>query len=162
VHRRHVARTIALGVALALSLAACGASWLEDAATAARSAAADSTSLEHSHWTPPHYEPPVIKPPPDQIVAAEKAIAEPAENLSSDDAKDLIDDACQAVEAVEAVGGDEQDAVDYLAEHSDSPYGRRIEGEDLVRELSEADDSAAQAWILGRVALCQWASSSSD
>lgn len=158
-HRAHVLPTLALGAALASSLAACGATWLEDAATAARSAAEDSRSLEHSHWVPPHYEPPLIVPAPDQIVTAEKSIAKPAESLSSEDAKELVDDACEAVEAVEAAGGTDQEAVDYLAEHSGSPYGRRVEGEELVRNLSEADNPTQQAFILGRVALCQWASS---
>jgi hypothetical protein len=104
----------------------------------------------------------VIPPTPGQVAAAEQTLVQPAKELSADDAKELISGACEAVEAVEAAGGTEDDAVDYLAEHTGGTYARRAEGEALVRNLAEANNPAQQAYILGRAALCEWASSSSE
>ena len=127
---------------------------------AGRAAAHDATGLEHSRWTTPHYVPPLVPPTASQVVVAERAIARPAKDLSTDDAKELIEGACESVQAVEAAGGTEEDAINYLAEHVGGPYARRTEGEELVHNLAEANNPGQRALILGRAALCEWASSS--
>jgi hypothetical protein len=156
-HRRRAAGGAAV-VALFVSLSGCGAA--DDIARAVKPAAEDVGILAKSKWVPPHLPPiKAAEATADEIAAEAVIIARPTEDVSSEQRKEVIDLACQAVDYEKAQNGTEADAYAYLATRVPGPYSNRQAAEALVKDLNSAQTSTERVVVLGQAALCQWASS---
>lgn len=156
------ARPAVMLAGLVLFLASChNPSAAEDAVRGIRVASQDTRLLARSKWVPPRYPPPILIGPTKQQVDAEANLlfATVADlHLTVDEYKEAVTAACQAADAFE-VATKQEDAATYLVTRIDSPYAKRVEVQNLANALDQAgSDRQQQAKILGRAALCTWAS----
>jgi hypothetical protein len=156
-HARRAAGGAAV-VALLVSLSGCGAA--DDIARAVKPAAEDVGILAKSKWVPPHLPPvKVEEATADEIANEAVIIARSTQDVSSEQRKEVIDLACQAVDYEKAQNGTDADAYEYLATRVPGPYANRQAAESLVKDLNSARTSTDRVVVLGQAALCQWASS---
>ncbi len=144
-----------------LSAPSCGgASALDDIARGVRSGADDVDALSTSRWVPRRFEPPPPPrlPSPDEVAAQGNRIALPANELPEDEAKQTIDLACEAVAAMEAAGGSSEDAFNYAVSQTKGAAANRVALKELLDNLEEADNGLVVSAVLGKAALCTWAS----
>ena len=144
--------------ALLVTLSACGA--VDDIARAVKPAAEDVGVLAKSKWVPPRLPPVRVSEATAEAITSEAGIsARSTEDVPSEQRKEVIDLACQAVDYEEAQNGTEADAYSYLATRVPGPYANQQAAEALVRDLNSARTSTERVVVLGQAALCQWASS---
>lgn len=116
--------------------------------------------LTKSKWAPPRL--PAIKvaePTVDDIVNQAATIARPTKDVESEERKEVINLACEAIELATAGDGTEAETHAYSANRIPGSYQNRQAAEDLVTNLHSARNSTERVVVLGQAALCQWASS---
>ena len=147
------------GAVMLLSAPSCGA--VDDVVRGARSASQDVGALSRSPWTSPQIRrlPVSMLPSSEEIRAASARIAAPVADVPAESQKEVVDDACQVADAVQASGGSEDDVRTYVATRFDNGYSYRLQMEELGTKLLAARGAQEHAVVLGQAALCTWASS---
>jgi hypothetical protein len=148
-----------VAVTLAAStLSGCSAG--DDLLRGLRGFADDTDTLANSRWKPKDLTlPPPAQWPSEQQISDEAArLAAPVTEVPPEQQQATVRVACEAADAVEAMGGTAEDAANYVVTRTSTSLSYRTQAEELAADLVEAGDASEQLAILGRVTLCTWAS----
>jgi hypothetical protein len=115
----------------------------------------DVGRLLSSRWTPPRAVQPVNPAtiPSEAVAAAAANLARRVEGLSREDAWQIANGACEASNLIQA-GRSWEDASDYMMGKPPA-LKYRIQAEELLKDLAQANSSSDVIKVLGKAAFCE-------